>query len=144
MDSYNGFTNTLSINSTSPSNSLLRAGYVKKLYEQRYPGTYMAVNWLPIFPLFRDSAVASDVMTYARVKEKWPLEKDLLPQVYAQIGGDAVSQATSLIPGVSYVPFYFKPFLTVAGSAAGGATGKVVANQREKQLAKTLPGTLMR
>ena len=142
VDSYNGFTNTLSINSTSPSKSLLRAGYVKKLYEQRYPGTYLAVNWLPIFPLFRDSAVASDVMTYARVKEKWPLEKELLPQVYAQMGGDAVSQATSLVPGVSYLPFYFKPLLTGAGKVAGGATGKVVASRREKQLIGNAPATI--
>ena len=148
VDSYNGFTNTLSINSTSPSNSLLRAGYVKKLYEQRYPGTYIAANWLPVLPLFRDSAVASDVMTYARMKEKWPLEKELIPRVYAQMGGDVVSQATSLIPGAAYLPFYFKPLLTIAGRGAGGATGKVVATQREKQLAgtprATPPETILR
>jgi len=141
MDSYNGFTNTLSINSTSSSTSLLRAGYVKKLYEQRYPGTYIAVNWLPIMPLFRDSAVASDVLTYTQVKEKWPLEKDLLPEVYGQLGGEAISQATSFVPGM---PFYFRPLLTGAGKAAGGATGRVVAKQREKQLSSTLPATLIR
>ena len=135
MDSYNGFTNTLSINSTSPSTSLLRAGYVKKLYEQRYPGTYLSVNWLPVVPLFRDSAIASDVLTYARVKEKWPLEKELLPEVYGQLGGEAISQATSLVPGM---PFYFRPFLSAAGSAAGGATGKVFAKQRETEVTGTL------
>ncbi len=138
MDSYNGFTNTLSINSTSPSNSLLRAGYVKKLYDQRYPGTYIASNWLPILPLVRDTSVASDVLTYARMKENWPIEKELLPQVYAQLGGDTVSQATSLIPGFAYLPFYFKPVLAVAGRAAGGATGTAVAKQREKRLSERL------
>ncbi len=138
MDSFNGFTNTLSINSTSSSNSLLRAGYVKKLYDQRYPGTYIAANWLPILPLVRDTSVASDVLTYARMKQNWPIEKELLPQVYSQLGGDTVSQATSLIPGVAYLPFYFKPVLTVAGSAAGGATGTIVAKQREKRLSERL------
>ena len=138
MDSYNGFTNTLSINSTSQSNSLLRAGYVKKLYDQRYPGTYIAANWLPILPLVRDTSVASDVMTYARMQQNWPIEKELLPQVCAQLGGDTVSQATSLIPGFAYLPFYFKPVLTVAGSAAGGATGTAVAKQREKRLSERL------
>ena len=137
-DSYNGFTNTLSINSISPAQSLLEAGYVKKLYDQRYPGTYLTANWLPILPLVRDSSVASDVLTYARVKQQWPLEKDLLPQVYAQLGGDAVSQATSLIPGVAYMPFYFKPLLSGAGRAVGVVTGNAVAKRREKQLSKSI------
>lgn len=137
-DSYNGFTNTLSINSTSPANSLLQAGYVKKLYDQQYPGTYLTANLLPILPLFRDSAVASDVLTYTRVKEQWQLEKELLPQVYAQLGGDAVSQATSIIPGIAYIPFYFKPILTGTGRAVGGVTGNAVAKRREKQLSENL------
>jgi hypothetical protein len=135
-DSYNGFTNTLSINSIAPAQSLLEAGYVKKLYDQRYPGTYLTANWLPILPLFQDASVASDVLTYARIKQQWPLEKELLPQVYAQLGGDAVSQATSLIPGVAYMPFYFKPLLSGAGRAAGGVTGNAVAKRREKQLSE--------
>ena len=134
MDSFNGFTNTLSVNSTSSANSMLHAGYVKKLYDQRYPGTYIAANWLPIVPLFSDASVASDVVTYARLKQNWPLEKELIPQVYAQIGGDTVAQATSLIPGVAYFPFYFRPALTAAGSAAGSVTGTAVAKQREKQI----------
>ena len=138
MDSYNGFTNTLSINSTSPSNSLLQAGYVKKLYDQRYPGTYIAANWLPILPLVRDISVASDVLTYARLKQEWPLEKDLLPNVYARLGGDTVSQATSLIPGLAYMPFYMRPVLSGVGRAAGGVTGKVIAKRREKELPESL------
>jgi hypothetical protein len=137
-DYYNGFTNTLSINSTSPSTSLLQSGYVKKLYDQRYPGTYMASNWLPILPLFRDSAVASDVLTYTRMKNNWPLEKELVPQVYAQLGGNTVSQATSLIPGVAYLPIYFQPLLTMAGSAAGETTGQVIVKRREKQMASSI------
>jgi len=138
MDSYNGFTNTLSINSTSPSNSLLQAGYVKKLYDQRYPGTYIAANWLPILPLLRDTSVASDVLTYARLKQEWPLEKDLLPNVYARLGGDTVSQATSLVPGLAYMPFYFRPVLSGVGRAAGGVTGNAIAKRREKQLPESL------
>ncbi len=134
MDSFNGFTNTLSVNSTSPANSVLHAGYVKKLYNQKYPGTYIAANWLPIVPLVRDSSVASDVLTYARVKGDWPLEKELLPQAYGKLGGDTVGQATSLIPGFAYLPFYFTPILKAAGNVAGDATGTLVARQREKQL----------
>ena len=138
MDSYNGFTNTLSVNSTSPANSILNAGYVKKLYDQQYPGTYIASNWLPIMPLVRDSYVFSDVLTYARVQENWPLEKELLPHAYGKLGGDTVSQATSLIPGFAYLPFYFSPILRATGNIAGKATGTIMASEREKQLPEKL------
>lgn len=63
-DRYDPFTNTLSINSARPSNSLFTAGYVKKIYGQRYPGAYVAANLLPIMPLTRDVSIANDVLTY--------------------------------------------------------------------------------
>jgi len=138
MDSFNGFTNTLSINSTSTANALYHSGYVKKIYDQRYPGTYMAVNWLPVVPLFRDTSNASDVLTYARLKEDWPLEKELIPQVYAQLGGDAVSQSTSIIPGVGSLPFYFRPLVSGVGRAAGGVAGNAIAKQRDAKRASQL------
>jgi hypothetical protein len=131
-DSYNGFTNTLSVNSTSPANSVLHAGYVKKLYNQRYPGLYMAANWLPIVPLVRDCSVSSDVLTYARVKGDWSLERELLPKAYGKVGSETVSQATSLIPGLAYLPFYSTAVLRAAGKVAGKATGSIVASQREE------------
>lgn len=133
-DSYNPYTNTLSINSTLPEQTVFHSGYVKKLYDQRYPGTFVAVNWLPVVPLFRDASVSSDVLSYARAKKDWELERNLYPQVYGRMGGDIVSQATSLIPGFAYLPFYTRPLLSGAGSIAGRATGEVVAEQKEKQI----------
>lgn len=133
-DRFNGFTNTLSVNSTSSSNAVFHAGYVKKLYDQRYPGTYMAAGWLPIVPLVRDVSIANDVMTYARVKQDWPLEKALLPQVYGQLGGDTVAQATSIIPGAAYMPFYFRPLLSAAGGAIGSATGSAAVKRQESKM----------
>ena len=130
-DQFNGFTNTLSINSLSSPSAVFQAGYVKKIYDQRYPGTYIAMNWLPIFPLFRDTSISNDVLTYARARQDWKLEKNLYPQVYGRLGGDVVSQATTLIPGMSFMPIYAFPLLTGAGSAAGAATGKAIADNRE-------------
>jgi hypothetical protein len=129
-DNYNAFTNTLSINSESPSSSVFHAGYVKKIYDQKYPGTYIAMNWLPILPLIRDSSVSSDVLTYARTIENWELERGLYPQVYGRLGGDVVAQATSLIPGIAYMPFYTAPLLTGAGHVAGRVTGRTIAENR--------------
>jgi hypothetical protein len=133
FDNYNPFTNTLSINSLSPPRSVFHAGYVKKVYEQKYPGTYVAMNWLPILPLVRDTSVSNDVLTYARAERDWELEKGLYPQVYARLGGDAVSQATSWIPGMAYMPFYTSPLLTGAGRVAGRLTGQAVAERESKE-----------
>ena len=133
FDHYNSFTNTLSINSLSPPSAVFQAGYVKKIYEQRYPGTYIAMNWLPIAPLVRDASVSSDVLSYARARQDWKLEKDLYPQLYGRLGGGFVSSVASVIPGGSVVlPYYTKPLLTGAGSVAGAATGKAIADNREK------------
>ncbi|MEQ1829891.1 MAG: hypothetical protein ABL921_28270, partial [Pirellula sp.] len=129
-DIYNPYTNTLSINSVSPPRSVFQAGYVKKIYEQKYPGTYVATNWLPILPLVRDTAISNDVLTYARATQDWELERGLYPQVYGRLGSDAVSQATSWIPGMAYMPFYTAPLLQGAGRVTGTLTGKAVAEKQ--------------
>ena len=129
-----------SINSTSREESVFHSAYVKKLYDQRYPGTYTAVNWLPVVPLFRDASVSSDALSYARAKQDWKLERNMYPEVYGRMGGDLVSQATSFIPGVAYLPFYTRPLLSGAGSIAGSATGEVIARQKEKQMTSQAQG----
>jgi hypothetical protein len=130
-DRYNPFTNTLSINSARPSNTLFTAGYVKKIYDQRYPGTYVAANLLPIMPLIRDTSIANDVLTYSHVQQEWRLKHELYPLVYGRLGGDVVSQATSLIPSMAYMPFYMSPLLSRAGRLIGKATGTAIADLEE-------------
>jgi hypothetical protein len=132
-DRYDPFTNTLSINSTRPSSALFTAGYVKKIYDQRYPGTYVAANFLPIMPLIRDTSIANDVLTYSHVQLEWRLKQELYPLVYGRLGGDVVSQATSLIPSMAYMPFYMSPLLTRAGRVTGRVAGTAIADLEEKK-----------
>ncbi len=145
-DSYNPYTNTLSINSTSPAMSVYESAEAKIIRDQRLPGTYMAARYLPIFPLVHDVRVANDVLSYARIRQEWELEKQLTPRIYAALGADAVSQATSLVPGAAYMPFYYKPLLSLAGRAAGGVTGRAVVKEREMQqeLISRLNGSVVR
>ncbi len=133
-DSYNVFTNTLSINSIQPEQSLYAAGTAKYMLSKRYPGAFASACHLPIVPLYRDCYVANDVLSYARFREDWRTEKLLYPQIYGSFGSDLVSQATSLVPGFAYLPFYVKPVLTMGGRVGGSATGNVVLKQREKEM----------
>ncbi|MGN6546168.1 MAG: hypothetical protein ACTHK7_14030 [Aureliella sp.] len=132
-DSYNPYTNTLSINSTAPSMAVYEAAEAKIIRDRRRPGTYLAACYLPVFPLLNDVRVANDVLSYARVQQEWELEKELYPQIYSAFGRDLVAQATSVVPGTSYVPFYYKPLLLVGGRAAGNTTGHAVLKEREME-----------
>ncbi len=135
-DHYNVFTNTLSINSTSPSRSLYAAAGAKFLLSRNHPGAFESACYLPGVPLYRDYHVASDVLTYVKVREEWELEKQLYPEIYANFGSDTVSQATSVVPAFAYVPIYVKPILRLSGRLVGRSAGNVMLQSREfeKQL----------
>lgn len=133
-DSYNVFTNTLSINSTQPEQSLYASATAKYLRSKSHPGLFSTACYLPVIPLYRDYHVANDVLSYARFREDWKTEKLLYPQIYGSFGGDLVSQATSLVPGFAYLPFYVKPVLTMGGRMSGNTAGKMVQKQREKEI----------
>ncbi len=133
-DRYNIFTNTLSLNSAEPEQSLYTAATAKYLRSRRYPGAFSTACYMPLVPLYRDCYVANDVLSYARFREDWEMERKLYPQIYGSFGGDLVSQATSLIPAFAYVPFYVKPALKIGGRFGGNATGNWVLKQREKEI----------
>ena len=133
-DNYNVFTNTLSLNSTAPEQSLYTAAMAKYMRSKKYPGAFASSCYLPIVPLYRDVQVANDVLSYARFRDDWETEKELYPQIYSSFGGDLVSQATSLVPAFAYVPFYVKPALNVGGRIGGNATGNMILKQREGEV----------
>jgi hypothetical protein len=133
-DAYSVYTHTLSINSSENEEALYAAAKAKYMQAKRFPGAFDAACYLPIVPLYRDSQVANDALSYARTRRDWELEKELYPEIYGQIGSDAVSQATSLIPAAAYLPFYAKPILSSIGGAVGGMTGQVALKVRENEI----------
>lgn len=135
-DSFNIFTNTLSINSTHPTNALYASAMGKYMHSKRFPGAFEAACYLPVVPLYRDYHVGSEVLTYVRVHEQWDLEKKMIPEIYGNFGGDAVSQATSIIPGFALMPFYVRPVLTISGKAVGDLTGRLATRAREAENAE--------
>ncbi len=134
-DRYNLFTNTLSLNSAEPEQALYTAATAKYLRARKYPGAFSTACYMPLVPLYRDCYVANDVLSYARFREDWETEKKLYPEIYGSLGGDLVSQATSLVPAFAYVPFYVKPALKMGGRLSGNATGNWVLKQRQKEIA---------
>jgi hypothetical protein len=139
-DRYNAFTKTLSIDSTEPEQALYASATAKYLRSRKNTGRYAAACYLPLVPLHRDYHVANEVLSYARYKGDWELEKELYPQIYGSFGCDLVSQATSIIPAFAYLPFFVKPALRLGGRLGGIATSAWAIKQREQQREQE-PGT---
>lgn len=135
-DRYNPYTNTLSINSSDRSEALHQAASAKQFAASRYPGLKALGLSLPIIPVFHESSVASDALSYTRATEDWEFEKELYPKSYAQIGGGIVSQSYGLT-AASADALLIGPALTLAGSGVGYGVGLIVVSKREKELAQT-------
>lgn len=130
-DSYNVFTNTLSINSIRPERTLYAAATAKYLCERDYPGAFATGCYFPVVPLFRDYHVGNDVLSYARYRQDWELEQRLYPHVYGNFGSELVSQGTSLFPQFAILPFYVRPMLSLGGRVVGKGAGAYVSQQRQ-------------
>lgn len=103
-DSFNPYTNTLSLNSSDPSMALYTAAEAKIIYNRRYPGAYLAACRFPILGISKSVHVASDVLSYVRHRQDWELERELTPQIYSNFGSDLVSEAIPFLPGSGEFP----------------------------------------
>ncbi|RPI87230.1 MAG: hypothetical protein EHM42_05365 [Planctomycetaceae bacterium] len=127
-DSYNPYTNTLSINSSDPTRALFEAAYAKDLHYQKYPGNYAAMSSMPVLSMVHQTRAASDVVGYLQTQEEWELEKRAYPRLYAQIGARSAKIAGPFVPGLA------GPVLGLGGSIVGHAAGRIVAGKRDKEI----------
>jgi hypothetical protein len=131
FDSYDPFSNTLSINSSNPNSSLYQAGLSKDYRSRYFQGTYAVLQKAPFVPIVQNANVTSDVLTYARVHDLWELEKELYPTAYANLASSIVSEGFLFVPRSIGLPFYTSPIASLAAGVVGGASGMVVAKQQE-------------
>ena len=128
IDSYNPFTDTLSLNSRNPHRALFEASRAKALRGEHYVGSSAVLSSLPVIRSVADVRQASDVLSYLRAEEEWDLETAAYPQLYAGIGKETIGLAGW------FIPFTVGPALGIGGSIVGHTTGRYVANQRSQQI----------
>lgn len=131
-DSFNPYTNTLSLNSTDPAMALYTAAEAKIIFNRRYPGLYLAACRFPIVGISNSVQVANDVLSYARIRQDWDSERELTPQIYSNFGADMVFHLFPFLPGSNEFPLFYAPLMSLAGSAAGEAAGQAVLDQRSQ------------
>ena len=127
-DTYNPFTDTLSINSRNPPRALFEAARAKALRGEQFVGSSVVLSSLPVIRSVADVRQASDVLSYLRAEEQWQLETAAYPQLYAEVGKEAIGLAGW------FIPVSVGPGLGIGGRLLGSATGQVVANQRSQEI----------
>ncbi len=127
-DWYNPYTNSLYINSDVPALVLHEAAYAKDIHSRQFPGTYAAINHVPLLWLWRQTVCVNDILSYAQMEADWEIEKQTYHVVYPLIGAHAGMSVSPL------APFGFEPVLGLGGALIGHATGRTTAALRAAEL----------
>jgi hypothetical protein len=94
-DRYNPYTNSVYIYSDVPALALESAAYAKDVHDREYPGTYAAVNQLPVVSLWHDTVNTKDALGYLQATGNQEQQaegiKILYPYYGAQMGGAVAS-----------------------------------------------------
>ncbi len=123
-DWYNPYTNSLYINSDVQALVLHEAAYAKDIHSRRHPGTYAAINHIPLIWMWRQTVCVNDILSYAQEADDWEVEEQTYHVVYPLIGAHAGMSISPL------APFGFEPLLGLGGALIGHATGRTVAAHR--------------
>ncbi len=123
-DYYNPFTNSLYINSDVPAVVLAEAAYAKDIHTRRLPGTYAAVNDVPLVSLWRHVHAINDVLGYAQDQNNWELEREVYRVVYPQIGIHAAGGGHAVATFVTAMPVLTIPLVALGGAVVGHAVGQ--------------------
>jgi hypothetical protein len=134
-DHYNPYTNSLHLNSDVPAIVLHEAAFAKDIHSRKRPGTYAAINELPLLSLWHQSRAAGDVLGYAQTQHDWETEREAYHVLYPRIGAETTVIASP------FVPMFVGPVLGFGGAAVGYVTGRSVAAHRAGQRRDVEPPT---
>ena len=132
-DSFSPYTNTLSINSSSPAKAIFQAAQAKQYRKQKWLGTYSVAQKAPIVPLLHISEVSSDALSYARARDRDDLANELYPLAYSKLGSAAISGVVFFFPIRTDVPFITSPLIKAASRSTGRLAGKLIADRQQAE-----------
>lgn len=107
-DSYNPYTNTLSIYSDVASLGIVEAAYAKDVQNQDYPGLYASSQTLPIVAMWHETKATNETLTYVALRgtrhEQNETKKLLYARYGMELGGEigGLQQANGLVIGNVY------------------------------------------
>ncbi len=120
-DHYNPYTNTISIYSDTSAIAIKEGGRARDLRSRKYPGTYAAVNSLPLVSMWHETVATGYAFEYLH-SDRPDVEQEgyrlLYPAYGAHLGGDLV---------------WFTSIPTTIGAAVGAIPGHIVGRMEGRR-----------
>ena len=117
-DDYNPYTNTVSLYSDMPSLGLAEAAYAYDVKQRSYPGTYAAVQSLPIVAMWHETLATDEVAHYVAMRGTPQQQQKLRHDLYARYGMSLGGEVARVLPDGSNV-------FRLVGAVAGHTTATV-------------------
>ena len=134
-DTYNPFTNSLYVNSDVPAMLIVEAAYAKDIHGRNLPGTYAAINEIPVLTLWRHTRAVNDTLGYALMNDDWEVERETYRVVYPLLGIHAALGGHSAVSFATPLPMLTVPISAVGGAVAGHTVGRSTIARRERERA---------
>jgi hypothetical protein len=128
-DTYNPFTQTLSLNSSDTTRSLLAASESRVYASSVAPGFRATSQFIPFVPIYHRTEVASEAISYAHQIGDPEFLESIYPRAYGYVGRKVATETIPFAVGAAGVPFYFMPPISLGGNIAGRSIGGVMHNQ---------------
>ena len=116
-DQYNPYTDSVYVYSDVPALAMEATAYAKDVRTRRYPGTYAAVNQLPVVSIWHETVNTQDTLAYLKSNGTVQEQKDGLKILHPNYGIDV---GTAISSG-SAMPLAF--------AVVGHITGRVEASR---------------
>jgi hypothetical protein len=120
-DHYNPYTNSVYIYSDVPALTLESAAYAKDVHGREYPGTYAAVNQLPVLSLWHETVNTQDALAYLQATGNQEQQAEGIKILYPYYG----SQMGGAVASVVGAGFLF----TAGGAIVGHLSGSTQTSQ---------------
>jgi hypothetical protein len=85
-DRYNPYTNSVYLYSDVPALGLQASAYAKDVHSRKHPGSYSAVNELPIVCLWHETIAAKDSLSYLRETGDYEQQLDGIRTIHPSYG----------------------------------------------------------
>ena len=136
-DRYNPYTNALYLNSDVTAVALHEAAFAKDVHSRKLPGSYVAINDLPVLSLWHEIRAVNDILGYAQIEDDWEVERQTYRVLYPRMGAEGMGAASPLVTSMvagPIVPLLVGPALHVSGAAVGHVAGRNMIARRDKEL----------
>jgi hypothetical protein len=125
VDNYNPYTNSVYVYSDVPALAIEAAAYAKDVKHRDLPGTYAAVNALPVVSVWHETINTQDTLEYLQTHGTYDEQREGLAILYPNYGASVGGAFGSL--------FGFTGVFEIGGAVVGHVSGWHKASQVDPQ-----------